>query len=81
MDESGQDSGVVREMATPRKKWPHECEYARMDSIAAARKALRLVDEIIEGMDYVPKQFVYLKDELHKIESKLMAVGSNNSNQ
>ena len=74
MDQSGQDSGGT--MATPRKKWPHEAEWARIDCIAAVRKAQRLIDEIIEGMDLVPKQLVQLKDELHKIENKLTSVGS-----
>jgi hypothetical protein len=75
-DGSGQDMGGA--MATPRKKWPHSAEWARMDAIAAARRAMRLVDDCMDGSNdlSVIRHLSKIKDELHEIENKLLAVGS-----
>jgi Zn-dependent M32 family carboxypeptidase len=38
-------------MVTPRKKWPTECEYARMDSIALADRSWRILDALLDELD------------------------------
>jgi hypothetical protein len=37
-------------MATPRKKWPQECEYARLDSIALANEGDRILDGLLDEL-------------------------------
>jgi hypothetical protein len=38
-------------MATPRKRWPTECEYARLDSIALAEQGWRMLDALLDELD------------------------------
>jgi hypothetical protein len=38
-------------MATPAKKWPQNCEWARMDSIALAEKSWRMLDALLDELD------------------------------
>lgn len=38
-------------MATPAKKWPQNCEYARLDSIALAEQGYRILDALLDGLD------------------------------
>jgi hypothetical protein len=40
-------------MATPRKKWPQSSEWARLDAIALAMDAWRVLDELLDELSEV----------------------------
>ncbi len=40
-------------MATPRRKWPQNCEWARLDSIALAEQGERILDMLLDELDNV----------------------------
>ncbi len=40
-------------MATPRKKWPQACEWARLDAIALAEQGERILDALLDELDNV----------------------------
>jgi len=40
-------------MATPPKKWPQNCEYARLDSIALAEQSWRMLDSLLDELEDV----------------------------
>lgn len=40
-------------MATPTKKWPQNCEWARLDSIALAEQSRRMLDALLDEMTNV----------------------------
>jgi hypothetical protein len=64
-------------MATPRKKWPHEAEWARSDSIAAATRGR---ESLVEGLETVHDPATLRRmgkaiNAFSEIEIKLRAVG------
>lgn len=66
---------------TPRKKWPHECSWARLDSISLARQGKKALLEVAQ-MSNNPEILRALITALNcftQIESKLIAVGETNS--
>lgn len=68
-------------MATRRKKWPHECEWARLDCIALAREGrtilLTTLDEIERPATL--RQVARAIDKLREIETKLHDVKGDKS--
>lgn len=62
-------------MATPRKKWPHECEWARLDTIAHAENAWRILDELLDELDnaHQVRQIGRAMDHLKEIKFKMTA--------
>lgn len=60
-------------MTTPRKKWPHTADWARMDSITLARKGRKDLLEIVDQIDNttVLRTIVKTIETLREIEQKL----------
>ena len=60
-------------MATPAKKWPQNCEWARLDSIALAEQGWRMLDALLDEMDNVRhvRQVGRVMDNLKEIRFKL----------
>lgn len=65
-------------MATPKKKWPHEADWARVDSIALARTGRTLLVEMVDEVNdaTVLRRIVRAVDIYREIEAKLQAVGA-----
>jgi hypothetical protein len=40
-------------MVTKARKWPQNCEYARLDSIALAEQGWRMLDVLLDELDNV----------------------------
>jgi hypothetical protein len=70
-------------MATPRKKWPTECEYARLDSIALAEQGWRMLDALLDALDNVQhvRQVGRVMDNLKEIRFKLTVCRDGNNNK
>lgn len=60
-------------MVTPRKKWPTNAEWARLDAIALAGQAERILDALLDELDnvhhvrQVGRVMGMLKDIHHKL--------------
>lgn len=63
---------------TPRKRWPNEAEYAREESIAAARNGLQTAKEVAKGQVGMVQGLTEVVDRFHQIIENLMAVGPGN---
>ncbi len=63
---------------TPRKKWPHVADWARMDAISKAREIRRVAGEIHDtSMDVVTvRKAGRIMEMTREIEAKLLEVGS-----
>lgn len=40
-------------MATPKKPWPHEANWARLDSITLAQEAAEILETLADDLDNV----------------------------
>jgi hypothetical protein len=60
-------------MVTKTKKWPQNCEYARLDSIALAEQSWRLLDGLLDELDNVRhvRQVGRVMGNLKEIQFKL----------
>jgi hypothetical protein len=60
-------------MATPRLKWPQNCEWARMDSISLAEQGWRMLDALLDELDnaHQVRQVGRVMDNLKEIRFKL----------
>lgn len=38
-------------MSTPRKKWPHEAEWARVDAIQCAEQSWLILENLLDTLD------------------------------
>ncbi len=65
-------------MATPRKPWPHECDWARMDSITLARDGRQgLVSELERIQDVsLMRSVTKAIEAFREIEEKLKSCKS-----
>lgn len=63
-------------MTTPRKKWPHACEWARLDCIALARRGraelVGMIDEVESPV--VLRRLAKALDAFREIEQRLVEV-------
>jgi hypothetical protein len=64
-------------MATPAKKWPHNADWARLDSIAAARKGRQMLSDCLEETNdpALLRRMARAIEAFREIESKLLSVG------
>lgn len=60
-------------MATPQKKWPQNCEWARLDSIALSEQSWRMLDAMLDELDnaHQVRQLGRVMANLKEIEFKL----------
>jgi hypothetical protein len=70
----------MRKEMTPRKRWPNEAEYAREESIAAARTGLRTARELarMPGNETALRGLIAVTDAFHTIIENLLTVGPKN---
>jgi hypothetical protein len=65
-------------VSTPKKKWPHNCDWARMDCISLARQSRKLLTETLDDIDNpeILRRMARVMEALREIETKLNSVGS-----
>jgi len=70
-------------MATPRKKWPTNCEYARLDSIALAEQGYRILDALLDELDnaHLVRQVGRAMNNLKEIRFKLTVCKDGQNNE
>jgi len=70
-------------MATPQKKWPQNCEYARLDSIALAEQGWRMLDALLDELDnaHHVRQVGRVMANLKEIKFKLTVCKDGNPNK
>jgi hypothetical protein len=62
-------------MATPHKKWPHNAEWARQDSVDHADEAWQILNELLDELDNVHhvRQVGRAMSKLQEIKFKLVS--------
>jgi len=70
-------------MATPAKKWPQNCDWARMDSIALAEQGWRMLDALLDELDnaHHVRQVGRVMANLKEIKFKLTVCKDGNPNK